>query len=89
MKVKELKRICNKCGREWFIPKRDAFKKAPSRARMASYRMMAAGSSASLFSVRRTSDQMRLANAQAKGDRVTALSSCPDCNSTDFRQVQA
>lgn len=75
----DVARSCSRCGTTWWVPARIAREKGPSRLEMSGRRMMAAGSSASLFSTRRTSDQLRLGNAEAKLNRVLAAATCPRC----------
>jgi hypothetical protein len=83
---KDVQRTCKRCGETWLLPKRVAREQAPNRLEMMGKKMSATGSSVTLFSTRRTSDQLRLANAEAKLERVLRNGQCPACGSSEFTQ---
>jgi hypothetical protein len=62
-----------------------ANEKTPSKMNMASYRMKAVGSSASLVSFSRRRHQDQLHYAEEKRERVLRNNSCPACGSSSFR----
>lgn len=89
-KIKEVRRVCRRCGTEWFLPKALAKEKAPSSLQVAGKKMQA--SKMNLTPIGWLSKGRRQAEAQAaeeQREKVLGRSQCPGCGSTDFDQQKA
>jgi len=78
-------RVCRECGHQWEVPRAVA-KQGPNALEMFGRKTMAAGSSATLFSRTRTSDQLRLMRAEQKQRDAAASVRCPVCRENNVFQ---
>lgn len=83
--AKTFLRVCRECGHQWEVPKAVA-KQGPNALEMFGRKTIAAGSSATLFSRTRTSDQLRLMRAEQKQRDAAASVRCPVCRENNVFQ---
>lgn len=78
-RVKEYKRTCERCGQEWYVPKKIAKGRPPSRLTQVGAKIGSYG----------TIGDTRHLRIQAEVQRHEDAGRCPGCGSSSFSQAKA
>lgn len=88
-KVREMKRTCTRCGGVRYLPVELAQLTPTPKLQLAGARLSAAGSRASLLSLKTGGKETFMQRLENRDERVMAAARCPSCGSMDFTEEPA
>ncbi len=81
---KDMKRTCKRCGNSWYLPKRVANERPPSRLDL----FAASAQQLSLSAKKQLAAMSAESDLRAREQRVLANGQCPSCGSSDYKQTK-